>query len=628
MTSRVKRIAFLMVLVFCLLGFSPLFSLGVSAATSYPLNENDTDSQGIIYALDFESKTALVYSTTETINGSLTIPDNVTKGGVTYTVTEIGEYAFYACQNVTGVTIPQSVSKIQEGAFLLCYDLTSVTIPKSVSFIGDGAFIGCESLTSITVESGNADYSSDISGVLFNKNKTVLLQYPIGNIRKLYSVPSGVTEIGEGAFYLSKILTKVILPTGVTDINSYAFYFCTELISAAIPSSVTSIGSGAFFGCVSLTSVTIPANVKTIGDEAFAGCNALTHITVNSANADYSSDSSGVLYNKSKTVLLQYPTGNTRTHFEIPNGVVTIGLSSFFACEFLTSVTIPGSVTRINEAAYAFCEALSVINIPDSVAVIEMYAFFQTAWYNNRPNGVVYAGKVAYTYKGNMPYNTSITLLDGTKGIAEGAFQLCDRLKSITLPDGIKSIGDGAFYECTGLTSVIIPKSVTDIGELSFYGCTNVVLKVYKGSFAHIFAVNKAINFEIIEVVWSISLGEGSATGIPSDKTLSDIRKKLDNTVTIKDSKGVTVSGDALIGTGCVISYNGNDYTVVIKGDINGDGLVNAKDYLIVKRAYLGSFELSDIQLKSACFENTPAPTTKDYLKIKRHFLGTYNIYE
>ena len=257
----------------------------------------------------------------------VTIPDSVTS---------IGGSAFYGCTSLTSVTIPDSVTSIGGSAFGNCKSLTNMTIPDSVTLIGNGAFLGCTSLTSVTI-------------------------------------PDSVTSIGERAFSECTSLTSVTIPDSVTSIGEGAFYDCSSLTSVTIPDSVTSIGDYAFYGCESLTSVTIPDSVTSIGNGAFASCTSLTGIWVAEGNNDYSSDASGVLFNKDKITLVQCP--GTFREYTIPDSVTSIGEQAFMGCSSLTSVTIPDSVTSIHWGAFYDCTSLTSVTIPDSVTSIGAWAF-------------------------------------------------------------------------------------------------------------------------------------------------------------------------------------------------------------------------------------------------------------
>ena len=118
---------------------------------------------------------------------------------------------------------------------------------------------------------------------------------------------------------------------------------------------------------------------------------------------------------------------------------------------------IPNSVISIGKEVFNKCSQLASIDIPNSVSSIGTDAFLGTPWYDNQPEGVVYAGKVLYKFKGTMPDGTKIQIEDGTLGIAGGAFRGCAGLNSVTIPSSVISIGDNAFSSCSALASLAIP---------------------------------------------------------------------------------------------------------------------------------------------------------------------------
>ena len=222
--------------------------------------------------------------------------------------------------DVKTLVLEDTVTSINAYAFDGCVNLTTITIPDSTLFIGTGAFRSCGSLTSINVGEAN-DFFTSVDGVLFDKDKTTLIQYPIGKsmISEGYTIPDGVTKISDWAFFNSR-LTSVAIPDSVTEIGDAAFRHCTTLTSVTIGNSVTTIGDYAFAECMSLESVIIPDSVTLIGDAAFNGTNLTSVI--------------------------------------IPENVTQIGEGAFSAAN-LTFAVIRGSVTNIGSCVFWGCENLT-----------------------------------------------------------------------------------------------------------------------------------------------------------------------------------------------------------------------------------------------------------------------------
>ena len=173
-----------------------------------------------------------------------------------------------------------------------------------------------------------------------------------------------------------------------------------------------------FYDCPTLVSITIPASVTSIvgctGVNAFNRCSMLVSIYVASGNTEYASVD-GILVTKDLKTLISYPPAK------------------------------PGAFT-----------------IPNSITNIGYYALEGTAWLDNQPDGLVYVGKIVYTYKGTMPANTNITLLADTKAIADRAFGYLTELTSITIPASVTSIGSSAFYACSSLARVTFQGTITE----------------------------------------------------------------------------------------------------------------------------------------------------------------------
>ena len=290
-------------------------------------------------------------------------------------------------------------------------------------------------------------------------------------------IKSGVTNIGDYAFYYCRGLTSVTIPNSVTSIGQYAFSYCSGLTSVTIPNSVTSIKDGAFYDCSGLTSVIIPNCVTNIGVEVFRGCRGLTSVTIpNSVTRIENSafyDCSGL------------------TSVIIANGVTSIGDYAFRGCTGLTSVTIPTSVTSIGGSAFYYCDNLQHIRVP-----VTDYADFC----NNKNIGLINGiGKPVQLIDEEGNEIKEFIIPSSVTSIGDYVFRGCTGLTSVTIPNSVTSIGNSAFDGCYGLTSVTIPNSVTSIGNDAFYSTSLKTLIIGTGVLS---IGNNAFNNRPVKTIW------------------------------------------------------------------------------------------------------------------------------
>jgi uncharacterized repeat protein (TIGR01451 family) len=306
----------------------------------------------------------------------LTIPATI-EG---HQVTVIG-FAAFEEKEIVSIEIPDGVRVIGTRAFNDCYKLESITIPGSVQEIGLHSFSDCEGLKSITLSEGIKTigpdafaYCKGLTEVTIPGTVTTIGSYAFSYCSglKTVSIPNSVTEIEERAFYDCTSLVAIDLPNQLTAIRSQVLSGCTNLQSITIPNTVTSIEWNAFRECHSLITIEIPASVTKIDAGAFVDCSALTSFTVQESNDKFVAVD-GVLYDKSMSVLLYYPTAKSGS-FTIPNTVVSIGEVAFAYCKNLSSVVIPNSVVRIYANAFRYAP-LTTVTIPGSVKSIDFYAF-------------------------------------------------------------------------------------------------------------------------------------------------------------------------------------------------------------------------------------------------------------
>lgn len=298
---------------------------------------------------------------------------------------------------------------------------------------------------------------------------------------------TGLSSIGNYAFYDCESLTSIILPSGITYIGKEAFNGCINLSHISLPASISSLGTKAFYACRSLSSLGLPDNINEIGESAFAECSnlsiinipkSLTSIEVNLFSG-CKSLSNIELHENITSIGSGAFMGTGFTHFEWPENITTVSGSVFFDCDNLTEVVIPEGVAVISGNAFSDCENIKSLILPESLTAIGNNAFDHSGLTNIvLPENIKSISM--FTFWGCEDL-ISVVLPEGIQNIGKQSFQDCTSLIDIVLPDNVESIGYSTFDGCASLREIVIPAKVNEIGEYAFRECVSLTEITFKG---------------------------------------------------------------------------------------------------------------------------------------------------
>ena len=570
-------------------------------------------------------------------------------------VTNIGNSAFNFCTELTSIVIPNSVKSIGKSAFSECYKLTSITIPEGVTCIDDYTFWDCDSLTNITFPKSLT--SIGVEAFVVCKSLTNII------------IPDGVTSIGDSAFEQCEKITSLTIPNSVTNIGRCAFWNCKGLKNIKVSNSVTLIEYGTFQGCSSLDSIIIPKCVTSIEECAFKGCKSLTNITIHDGLKNIGNSAFGGCENL--------------TNVKIPEGLTSIGMYAFSDCISLANITIPNSVTNIEYKAFYNIKG-PVYYFDDNVAVnnyinAENYNIFvkiclskieietepknknYVAGQNFDKTGMVVkakyndgsekevtnytvtdgnnltAGKTSVTIsytENNVTKTTTQAITVVSKALTEIKITTEPKNKNYVAGQNFDKTGmivkakynDGSEKEATNYT-------VIDGNNLTA-GKTSVTISYTENNVTK--TTSQAITVEErLEVIMD-TIKEKQKDGIkyieninPST-TIEYLLEKIETNGTVEIYKGTQKGEDenVKLATGMKLKIYTNkesiEYTIVVTGDLNGDGKMGDVDVLKlarykagldtnIKGAYL---QAADINRNNTCADDI------DLLKMVRILVG------
>ncbi len=330
-------------------------------------------------------------------------------------------HAFENNTTIREVVLPDSVTKIEYEAFAYATGLEKINLDH-IRFMGLGSnFHNCTSLKDVVLPEGAIFYDDQFDGAKM----------------KSLTVPKTAND-GAYRLYLGYLTTeKLLFAEGTTRVlMDFAGIDAPEIV---IPDSVTDI-SGSEFDGVRTKKVVLGSGIRTIPSGLFT----------------FSDD----------------------LDIQLGKNTQVIGKDAFY-CSGIKSLVIPDSVTEIQYEALLYTYDLSDItfskNLKKVVGGVEGF-LYGSRWYDNQKNGPVYTGGAFYSYKGTIPWNTTVDVKAGTKGIAYMAFQSPDgfgsRISGVTLPEGLLYIGGVSFFN-TSIEEIQIPETVTEVGAGAF-GNTNL----------------------------------------------------------------------------------------------------------------------------------------------------------
>ena len=349
-------------------------------------------------------------------------------------ITNIGAYLLNQCENLESVVLPNTVESIGNGSFSFCRNLVKMNIPSSVKTIGDYAFNYCDKLVDLNFQ-------------------------------------EGIEIIGDSAFS-----------------------YCENLKNVNFPNSVTSLGESAFSNC-GLTSVFINHTLLSIGKKAFYCCYNITEFNVDNNNPNYSSDENGILYNKDKSDLIQYPTGNINKNVIIIDSVNNLWEYAFVNCDNIVYISMTDSIKTINRMTFWLSDSIKLIDfrgsqeqwnkiyfVPEGNDCI-LNAKIHTLDHKIE-NRIVEANciepKIIIKYCIECDEKISESIVDDKLGKHTTTNGKCDNCKAFIVEQGMSielqctTNSDGSWVDTTNIFNISkTGKSTVSVG--GYYSCTHYV---------------------------------------------------------------------------------------------------------------------------------------------------------
>lgn len=567
-------------------------------------------------------------------NGSV-IPDDGS-------VTSIAADAFKNA-SIENLTIPDTVTSIAGFAFRSCaikniHLGSAVVLDSSASF-----FCSTSSLESISVSEDNSKYNVSNNCLIETENNKLLIFGLNGSIPEDGSVktidyytfygrtdiielkiPDGVTYVGSLSGCTS--LKSITLPDSLTALPS--FWNCTSLESITIPNSVTSLDLSEFIDCASLTGITIPASVTSITG-SFMRCANLNSINIDSNNETYNAVNNCIIETQTGTIVAgcdnsviptdgsikvigpqAFRCANIKT-INIPDSVVTIEEFAFDSCELLESINIPSSVKSIGRFAFSECKSLKIIKIPASVAEMDEYVFDTCSNLTDIYCEAEYRPET-WNINWNQDWNPEYEEYEDDDCNAKVHWN-CNKIS-------VDDVVNGSIDRNAEIRGNHIDKNKFDEGfYIEFNRGSAEIYDIYLEKDGNVLQPYGEVRVSIAAPE-GIDISKAKVWHIAEDGTTTDMNAVYENGyfIFITDHFSYYMVAET--------ANESNDEAIYALGDINANGGIDMTDYILSKRAYFGTYTLSEQEFKRGDINKNNEIDMTDYILIKRAYFGTYTI--
>ncbi len=556
--------------------------------------------------------------------------DNIRRVTIPNSVRKVNEYAFWDCDNLETVSIGTGLNKIDDFVFANCMGLVSVNIPANVTSIGIYAFEDDVNLESVTItENTHIIHESAFDGcyklVIFAPEGSYAWEYAKGFYVRQAKFPvyedTGMIDDPKP----SNTDTDEDDNTDVSENSDHSDEYPDDEPGAYTTQyEITQRPDGTYTAVAYNQNTNVYGQSHVVGNSAVVFLdNSALHVIEGSPAPEENEDSSvhipsdTVIYSSSipkytivDSVIVAdkaYYMSDDLENMSLPQGITEIGQFSFARTD-VVSVTLPNGVQKIDYGAFYHCARLGSVSLPQSIMKIEPYVFAGTPWVD---------GFLAATGSINNNLDADLNASGGDFLVSGGALiAYRGHSTNVTIPNGVRIIAAGAFKDVTSMKSLSLPSSLISIGEEAFMGCSNLEEVSFGGNEEEIldraFAGTVISVRDIPERITHIGMGAFDDLGSDSFVTYEETAQRLSNSELRSSSPDKANAGVTVTGMDGVLAYlDGADrpFTLYVteldSSDVFERALNRAGDFLNGK--YNGEKAIFDLVLT----DSSDIPITK-----------------